>query len=882
MQHPSPKKRSALTRGLNHALILALLLAVWGGPIFVQPVQGSALSESLPYTVYLPYLAFDNQESTRRVSIGPDWQLPNKDSTTPALSQDGRYVAFESEATNLLPGDTNGKTDIFVVDRQQATIALVSVSSTGVQANGNCSKPSISGDGRYVVFLSTATILVSGDANGRKDVFLRDLQTGQTTLVSVATNGTQANEDSYNPQISMDGRFIVYETSSSNLVANDSNGWTDVYLYDRQLAQTERVSVAFTAADGNDSSTLPAVSGDGRYVAFGSSASNLVQTDSNNMGDVFVRDRQMGLTFLVSSTAGGAQANGGSAYPSITADGRYVAFWSGATNLVTGDTNAELDIFVKDRQTGATERASVSSAGVQANNYSYGQIAAGGRYVVFASEATNLVPGDTNAKEDIFIRDLQTDTTARLSITSDGVQATGASSYPAISTDGALVVFQSTANNLTVGDTAIPDGVFITGADIFIRDRNSNQTSIVSRLYAPMESNGNSSNPAVSTDGRYVAFQSNSTSLVPGDSMGNYSKVFVRDMQTRQSVIASVSSSGVLSIGDSTNPSISGDGQVVSFTSASSALVAGDTNGTTDIFIRNLTAAQTVRASVSSTGAQGNDTSTQARLSRDARFVCFSSYATNLVSGDTNSQPDVFVRDLVAGSTERISVASDGSQANSSSWVCAISSNGRFVAFQSYASNLVAGDTNAKPDIFIRDRQIGQTALVSMAVGGAQSNAESYNPSISDDGRYVAFHASASNLVANDTNGCFDVFVFDRNTNGMVRVSVSSDGAQSDEASFYASISGDGQHVAFESIARNLIIGDTNKNNDIYAYNLLTGKTARVSVATKGDQGDSASGSPAISANGKVVVFQSAATNLVSGDTNAKADIFLRDRGIRY
>jgi Tol biopolymer transport system component len=126
------------------------------------------------------------------------------------------------------------------------------------------------------------------------------------------------------------------------------------------------------------------------------------------------------------------------------------------------------------------------------------------------------------------------------------------------------------------------------------------------------------------------------------------------------------------------------------------------------------------------------------------------------------------------------------------------------------------------------------------------------------------------------------VFVFDRNTNGMVRVSVSSDGAQSDEASFYASISGGGQHVAFESIARNLIIGDTNKNNDIYAYNLLTGKTARVSVATKGDQGDSASGSPAISANGKVVVFQSAATNLVSGDTNAKADIFLRDRGIRY
>jgi Tol biopolymer transport system component len=289
-----------------------------------------------------------------------------------------------------------------------------------------------------------------------------------------------------------------------------------------------------------------------------------------------------------------------------------------------------------------------------------------------------------------------------------------------------------------------------------------------------------------------------------------------------------------------------------------------------------------VRASVSSAGIEGNGMSIQARISRDGRYLCFSSYASNLVAGDTNSQPDVFVRDLAAGLTERISVASDGSQAGSYSWACAISSDGRFVAFQSYASNLVAGDTNAKADIFVRDRQLGQTTLVSRPVAGAQSNGESYLPSISGDGRYVAFHSAASNLVISDTNASNDVFVVDRNTNGMVRASVSSAGAEGDGASFAASISGDGSQVAFESIARNLITGDTNLNNDIYTRNLVNGKTVRASVSTAGAQGDNASLTPAISGNGRYVVFQSGATNLVPGDTNGFADVFVRDRGNVY
>ena len=244
----------------------------------------------------------------------------------------------------------------------------------------------------------------------------------------------------------------------------------------------------------------------------------------------------------------------------------------------------------------------------------------------------------------------------------------------------------------------------------------------------------------------------------------------------------------------------------------------------TDIFVRNLGAAQTVRVSVSSTGVQGNEPSFQARISRDGGTVCFSSYATNLVTGDTNGQADIFIRNLAAGTTERVSLASDGSQADNYSWTCALSSNGRFVAFRSYATNLVPGDTNAKPDIFMRDRQTGQTTLVSKAVGGAQSDGIVICPAFRMMAAMwlstlpppiwwpaipmLAMMCSCSIAIPMGWFGFQSLPVVSRR---MIPLSP-------------PLISADGRQVAFESIARNLISGDTNNNNDIYAHNLLTGK----------------------------------------------------------
>ncbi len=216
------------------------------------------------------------------------------------------------------------------------------------------------------------------------------------------------------------------------------------------------------------------------------------------------------------------------------------------------------------------------------------------------------------------------------------------------------------------------------------------------------------------------------------------------------------------------------------------------------------------RASVAGDGTEANDEALDPALSADGRYAAFTSCATNLVAGDTNFQPDVFVRDLATGETERVSVASGGAQGNMCSAYPSFSADGRYVAFMSCAFNLVAGDTNGSPDIFVHDRQTGETERVSVASDGTEGDYCSWDADISADGRYVSFYSEAANLVTADGNAFADVFVHDRETGETVRVSVDSDGAEGDGASEASSISADGRYVAFESSASNLVAGDTN------------------------------------------------------------------------
>jgi Tol biopolymer transport system component len=419
--------------------------------------------------------------STTRVSVSTAGVQGDRATYAEGISANGRYVLLTSEATNLVPGDTNDRLDVFVRDRVKDTTTRVSVSTSGEQAKpsddpwGGSTAGGISANGRYVVFQSDASNLVAGDTNGSPDVFLHDRTTGATTRVSVNSSGRQANGPSGFSTISADGRYVAFQSLASNLVKGDTNHMWDVFVRDLATGKTTRVSLNSRGRQARCNlsyceSTDPALSAHGRYVAFESSATNLVPHDTNRLGDVFVRDRWTGKTTRVSVDShgrqgGGDRTNNGSNAPAISANGRYVAFHSADSNLVPGDTNGVFDIFVHDRRTGRTMRVSVGDHGAQANAESLGpaSISADGRYVAFASLASNLVSGDANEITDVFVRDLSAGRTILASMGNDGSQGDDGS-WPggvAFSAANRYLAFSSWASNLVAGDTNIAPDAFV-------------------------------------------------------------------------------------------------------------------------------------------------------------------------------------------------------------------------------------------------------------------------------------------------------------------------------------------------------------------------------------------------------------------------------------
>jgi hypothetical protein len=408
---------------------------------------------------------------------------------------------------------------------------------------------------------------------------------GSTERVSLATGGTQANSESAHGILSGDGRHVAFTSAASNLVPGDSNGITDAFVRDLDTGVTERVSVATDGAQANAASSAEAISADGRFIVFSSDASNLVPNDSNERSDAFVRDRQTGVTTRVSMSSDGTQGDLNSWAESISADGRFVTFASDASNLVAGDTNQNTDVFVYDRQTGATERASIASDGSQGNDGSFdSQISDDGRVVSFASFCSNLVPNDTNDTGDVFVHDRQTGATELISVPSEG-------------------------------DTTEEATIYFGGPY--------------------------STEPRMSGDGRFVAFISQSTRLVPADLNDSFD-VFVRDRQDRHTERVSVTSDGTQANGWELG-SISADGRYVAFTSSGSQPAAGGSG--VDVFVHDRATGVTELVAVGNNGALPNEMSRRASISADGRRVAFDAIASNLVAGDTNGAFDVFVRD---------------------------------------------------------------------------------------------------------------------------------------------------------------------------------------------------------------------------------------------
>ncbi len=403
-----------------------------------------------------------------------------------------------------------------------AGITKVSGGPTNLNGNGDAGGiVSMSADGRYIVFDSASSNLTPGQAGSiSNDVFLFDRNQQTIVCLSDAYSGSPLNGDFFSscPTITPDGRFVCFSSWDSAIVAVDSNPLQDVFVYDRVLGTKELASLTDSEGFANGACSFPTISADGRFVVFQSNANNLAAgpITQNPVVDIYVRDRQLKTTRRVSVGLGGVLANGSSSLPAISGDGRYVAFYSNATNLVANDANGPIsDMFRADLTTGAIEIVSVSSAGVAGNAASVSDgvdlISSDGRFVAFSSNATNLVAGDSNAKSDCFLRDMLAQTTVRVSVATDGTESNGDSIRPVVSNDGRYVLFESKGTTL--------DGTDANGPiqDIYVRDLVLGATKRVSKSNAGVQGNGSSVLAAVSEDGRYFGFFSLANNLVPGD-----------------------------------------------------------------------------------------------------------------------------------------------------------------------------------------------------------------------------------------------------------------------------------------------------------------------------------------------------------------------------
>jgi Tol biopolymer transport system component len=398
------------------------------------------------------------------------------------------------------------------------TASLISVSTNGVQGNALCAGPRMSADGAFVAFVSNSTTLVPNDTNGKMDVFVRDVANAVTTRVSVDSAGIQGNGISPWVDISGDGRFVVFSSLSTNLVPGDTNGFADVFMHDRQLATTQRLSVSSAGIQGDSLSGAPVISADGRIVAFTSYAANLVPGDTNSTSDIFVRDTLTGVTTRVSVDSSGIQANGICIAPSLSANGRYVAFQSAATDLVPNDFNGTNDAFVYDRVSATMQLVSVPALVLGSGDSGSPVICGDGHLVVFSSTASNLVPGDTNVAVDIFVRNLFLGTTQRINLRSDGSQTNGMSFEPSISADGRFVAYTSLDPILPGAGTQVYRYDLQTGAVIRAGTKTGGLPGLAVRGQG-----------VLSADGSKVAFVSDGDDMVPGD-QNNQSDVILTDL----------------------------------------------------------------------------------------------------------------------------------------------------------------------------------------------------------------------------------------------------------------------------------------------------------------------------------------------------------------
>lgn len=703
------------------------------------------------------------------------------------FSGNGRYVFFGSLAGNLAPGSG---TYFYVHDRDLATISRV---GNCLPVVGASDRLVASADGQVVAFVSGAGCIATGTGNfGRHDVFVYDRTTDTLTRASVGLAGAQPDENSGEPAISGDGRYVAFSSAATNLVAGDTNLHVDVFVFDRTTGAITRASADPAGPQANGSSVRPSLSGDGRWLAFVSGATNLHASDTNFRNDVFLLDRNANALRQVRE---GEEV-------SVASAGTHLAFSSNAA-ILPGDTNNASDIFVYEIATLATSRVSFGAGFTQANGHSTGpSISADARFVAFESDASNLAAPDTDRTIDVFVRDRQLDTTTLVSTSFGGGAASGSSYFPRISNDATLVAFESSGTDLVPNDT---NGQ----TDVFVRALQAGQTTRVSLAAAPLPArvNGAMNQSSVSHDGRFVAYESSATNLSEPGGFPT-AKIFVTDRATRVTKRVDVASNGTpaVTIG-SYRPSISADGRYVVFETDATNLAPGDTSPDVDVFRHDVATGSTVK--VSDQGGVDGD------ISNDGRFVLYSGEFGGVLT----------IWDAASGTRSNIGPGG----APVTGFDPAMSGDARYVAFAT-SSAIDPADTGFETDIVVLDRTSGTFDYASVNNGGAFGNHDSYRPAISDDGRYVVFESYATNF-ATEADFDLDIYVRDRLAGTTVCLTAPS----STLDSFWPAISPDGRYAAFGSY-QVLVTPDPEFNEDHFVFDLLTGALLRISVDANGVQ----------------------------------------------
>jgi Tol biopolymer transport system component len=882
--------------------------------------------------------------TTNDVSVVPP-ETGGGDSHSPVFSADGRYVLFASAANNLVAADSNtpytaqspARLNVYLRDRTNGVTQMISLNLAGTGGGNGGSLPvGISSNGQYALFESDASDLVEGDTNDVADIFLRDTVNNQTLHVNASTNGGFANGQSRQSVMTPDARYVAFASTANNLVPGDTNGLRDIFVRDLQSGTTV---LASPGAKTSGSSDGPLITPDGRYVAFLSSAANLVPGVPQK-SEVYVRDLVGGTTSVVSTNAHQFLTANSSAYNhALSDDGQYVAFqgvWTAAINfryhlpthsieVIQSNAVAQLNgaalrsfhnldmtpngrfvafiakgsgtnttqVYLWDGLTSTTNLVSQDLSGNESTNSlcDYPVVDETGRYVAFLSTATNLT---TNVVADgfhLYVRDLQESTTRLVDANSNGVAAAkDFLNAPSFADGGRLVAFDSTDADLVPNDRNL-------AYDVFVRDLTTETTELISMHDPGLASQtpagiGFDAQVAVSADGRYVAFAS-----FPGTMLANntnpYRAVFVRDLQSTSNLLVSVDTNGLASDGMSLSPAISGDGRWVAFSSLADNLVIGDTNKAQDVFVRDVQIGATLLVSVSTNGVDpGDKASSDPIISTDGRYVLFRSRATNLAPGAFGSATNLFLRDLQSALTFPITTTGAS--------CAAMTPDGRWVAFGGAAGSMYVWDTLGASlvysnstlavstiaissdgnriaglrgsQVYVSDRSLGSNwVLVSSSLPASRSHA---GLQFSADGRFLVY-TTAEPLVSGDTNGTTDVYLYDFVNQTIHLVSHGYDSLVGNGASDAPQISSNGRFVAWRSLADNLIPGDTNGVADVFLYDRTSEQILLLSGSAFGAwTGNDHSGWPLFSADGQTIIFQSWASDLVTQDFNQTGDLF--------